>query len=82
MAQQYTRRPPTCEAMILTPDNLAEVAAWCDGAVVGDRVLFPAGDGTHLSAEPGKAVMRMEGDVFVAMPAELFEAQWAPIEGA
>ncbi|MDR6117280.1 hypothetical protein QE370_000464 [Aeromicrobium sp. SORGH_AS981] len=83
--EQFIERRDTCQAMLLTEDNGAEVAAWCDGNVIqgpgGDparqAVTWWAGD-TPITARVGDRVVLRPGADFVRIPAAEFDAQWMP----
>lgn len=79
--ERFTRKPETVEAVQVTEDNMAEVAAWCGGELSTElRTGLPAiliEDGGV--ALPGEWVTRDEHGYFEAGSAG-WENGWAPAD--
>lgn len=81
---QFRKKPVVIEAFQVTNDTLFEVAAWCDGTVVGAGtpragILINTLEGT-MRADLGDWVIRgIKGEFYPCKP-DVFEATYEPVE--
>lgn len=86
MMPRYRKRPVVIEAVQLSADTLAEVVAWCGGAVrevrfVGGAyaLIIPTLEGT-LTASPGDWIIRgVAGELYPCKP-DIFALTYEPVD--
>lgn len=85
----WPRVEPDMQAVLLTADNLDEVAAWCGGKVIGRDINWPEIDlvanepdnyGMTETAEPGQYVVRGCTGHYWPMEAWMFERDYQASE--
>ena len=80
--ERYQRRPFFVEAVVVTPENMAEVSTWCDGTIVVEDatsyIKVPVKRPMHIRqtyAYPGHYVVKA-GTGFKVYTPKRFEADF------
>jgi len=82
-AGRFLRRHIRCTAMQVTDDNLADVAAWCEGHTWATSVVVPTidlADGQWRKGEtpaaPGDWVLKLPDSRWQVVSDDTFRVEW------
>lgn len=81
----YRKKPVVIEARQLTAENLREIAAWANGAVIRTQAFVPFVEIQTLEGrmigDPGDWIIKgVKGEFYPCKP-DVFEQTYEPVEG-